>query len=85
VIDIKGLVIEKDYNLIGFIVNYNGNMCILTKKTIAIKSKKHKIKNGNIRKETLNGDEFIYVDVDDEVIENVLTEEEAIEKYGAIV
>ena len=84
-IEIQGIVLGEEYKLIGFMVNDNGKSCVLTKETIAKKSEEQEIKNGYVRKELLDEKEHIFVDLDEEVTENVVSQEEAIRKYGVIL
>jgi len=84
-IEILGIVLNEDNYLEGFIVKEIWRKRVYSKETIAKKSEKHKIKNGYVRKEKLDGIEHIFVDLDEEITENVLSKEEAIRKYGDII
>lgn len=84
-IEIIGIVLTEEHILEGFIVKDFWRKRIYSKSTIARKSEKHKIKNGYVRKELLDGIEHIFVDLDEDVTENVLTKEEATRRYGEII
>lgn len=81
-ITISGLVLTDEHILVGFIAKKRFATYFVSKETIAKESEKHKIKGGYVRKEFIDGKEHIFVDLDEEITENLISEVNAIKKYG---
>ncbi|MNW17437.1 hypothetical protein D3C71_2166230 [compost metagenome] len=57
---------------------------LVSEDTLISMSKEKEINGAYIREENYNGEEHIFIDLDEEVTENLLYDEEAVQKYGAI-
>jgi hypothetical protein len=84
VISVTGLVLTREHRGFGYVVLSDGIEILVCEDTLISMSKEKELSGAYIREENYNGEEHIFIDFDEEVTENLLYDDEALQKYGAI-
>ncbi|HZG17553.1 MAG TPA: DUF3892 domain-containing protein [Candidatus Bathyarchaeia archaeon] len=83
-ITVTALVLTRERKGFGFVIVKDGVEMLVSQSTLISMAEDTEINGAYVRKENDNGDEHIFVDLDEEVTENLLYEDEALQKYKVI-